>query len=89
MPYNTVSGGFEQASRLGHTQAVVRALADRASFYVPAEHLQDLAWLQPKVHGKTDLPRPPGVDRLVGVIGVDGSLMPVQVRDGLPSVHYG
>jgi hypothetical protein len=24
-----------------------------------------------------------------GVIGIDGSLMPVQVRDGLPSVHYG
>ncbi len=89
MPYNTVSGGFERASRLGHTEAVVRALADRASFYVPAEHLKDLAWLQPKVHGKTDLPRPPGVDRLMGVIGVDGSLMPVQVRDGLPSVYYG
>jgi len=29
------------------------------------------------------------MDRLIGVIGVDGSLMPVQVRDGLPSVHYG
>jgi hypothetical protein len=89
MPYKTVSGGFEQASRLGHTEAVVRALADRASFYVPAEHLQDLAWLQPKVRGKTDLARPPDADRLVGVIGVDGSLMPVQVRDGLPSVYYG
>jgi hypothetical protein len=89
MPYTTVSGGFEQASRLGHTQAVVRALADRASFYVPAEHLQDLAWLQAKVRSKTNLPRPPDADRLVGVIGVDGSLMPVQVRDGLPSVHYG
>lgn len=89
MPYNTVSGGFEQASRLGHTEAVVRALADRASFYVPAEHLQDLAWLQAKVRGKTDLPRQPGSDRLTGVIGVDGSLMPVQVRDGLPSVYYG
>lgn len=89
MPYHTVSGGFEQASRLGHAEAVVRALADRSSFYVPAEHLQDLAWLQPKVRSKTDLSRPPDADRLIGVIGVDGSLMPVQVRDGLPSVHYG
>jgi hypothetical protein len=89
MPYNTVAGGFEQASRLGHTHAVVRALAERASFYVPAEHLQDLAWLQPKVRGRTELSRPPDADRLTGVIGVDGSLMPVQVRDGLPSVHYG
>ena len=53
MPYNTITGGFEQASRLGHTQAVVRALAERASFYVPAEHLQDLAWLRPKIR-----PRP-------------------------------
>ena len=28
-------------------------------------------------------------DRLTGVIGIDGSLAPVQVRDGLPSVYYG
>lgn len=89
MPYTTVSGGFEQASRLGHTEAVVRALAEQASFYVPAEHLRDLTWLRTKVHSKTGLPRPADADRLVGVIGVDGSLMPVQVRDGLPSVHYG
>jgi hypothetical protein len=89
MPYSTVSGSFEHASRLGHAHAVVRALADRASFYVPAENVQDLTWLQPKIHSKTDLTRPPDTDRLTGVIGVDGSLMPVQVRDGLPSVHYG
>lgn len=46
-------------------------------------------WAKPKIHSKTDLTRPPDTDRLTGVIGVDGSLMPVQVRDGLPSVHYG
>jgi hypothetical protein len=89
MPYNTVTGGFEQASRLGHTEAVVRALAERTSFYVPAEHLTDLTWLKAKVREKAQLPGPPGADKLAGVIGVDGSLMPVQVRDGLPSVHYG
>lgn len=89
MPYDTVSGGFEQASRLGHTHAVVRAIAERANFYVPAEHVKDLAWLQPKIRGKTDLPRPADADQLAGVIGIDGSLAPVRVRDGLPSVHYG
>jgi len=52
MPYNTITGGFEQASRLGHSEAVIRTLADQASFYVPAEHLQDLAWLRPKVRPK-------------------------------------
>jgi hypothetical protein len=89
MPYNTVSGGFERASRLGHAHAVVRAMAERANFYVPAEHVQDLTWLQPKIHIKSELTRPPEAQRLTGVIGVDGSLAPVQVRDGLPSVHYG
>lgn len=89
MPYNTITGGFEQASRLGHTEAVIRTLADQARFYVPAEHLRDLSWLQPKVRPKAGLPRPQDADRLTGVIGVDGSMMPVQVRDGLPSVYYG
>jgi hypothetical protein len=89
MPYNTITGGFEQASRLGHSEAVIRTLADHASFYVPAEHLQDLSWLGPKIRPKAGLPQPADADLLTGVIGVDGSMMPVQVRDGLPSVHYG
>jgi hypothetical protein len=87
MPYSTSTGDFERAARLGHTNAVVRALADRASFYVPAENVGDLTWLLPKIYAKSSLPRTG--DRLTGVIGVDGSSMPVQVRDGLPSVHYG
>ena len=89
MPYDTITGGLEQASRLGHSEAAVRTLAERASFYVPAEHLRDLAWLRPKIRPKAGLPRPEDADRLTGVIGVDGSMMPVRVRDGLPSVHYG
>jgi hypothetical protein len=89
MPYDTITGGLEQASRLGHSEAAIRTLAERASFYVPAEHLRDLAWLRPKIRPKAGLPRPEGADRLTGVIGVDGSMMPVRVRDGLPSVHYG
>jgi hypothetical protein len=87
MPYTTTSGDFERAARLGHTNAVVRALAERASFYVPAENVQDLSWLRPKVYARSDLPMTG--DRLTGVIGIDGSLAPVQVRDGLPSVYYG
>jgi hypothetical protein len=79
MPYDTITGGLEQASWLGHSEAAIRTLAERASFYVPAEHLRDLAWLRLKIRPKAGLP---------GVIGVDGSMMPVRVRDGLPSVHY-
>jgi hypothetical protein len=87
MPYTTTTGDFERAARLGHTNAVVRALAERSSFYVPAENVQDLSWLQKKVYTRSSLA--PVGDRLGGVIGIDGSLAPVQVRDGLPSVYYG
>ena len=86
MPYTTVSGDFERAARLGHTNAVLRAMAERASFYVPAENVQDLTWLRPKIYARSSLLNG---DRLTGVMGIDGSLQPVQVRDGLPSVHYG
>lgn len=87
MPYTTVSGDFERAARLGHTNAVIRAMAERASFYVPAEKVHDLSWLQPKIYSRSSMPV--SGDRLRGVIGIDGSLQPVQVRDGLPSVYYG
>lgn len=89
MPYQAIDGRYERASRLGHSGAVVRALADRASFYVPAEHVSDLAWLAPKIRGVDTLGRPIAADRLSGIIGVDGSLMVVPVRDGIPSVRYG
>lgn len=89
MPYNTVSGGFERASRLGHMNAIVRAMADRSSFYVPAEHVRDLTWLTPKIRSRSTLPMPDSADELVSAIGIDGSLMVVPVRDGLPSVRYG
>lgn len=87
MPYTMTSGDFERAARLGHTNAVVRALAEQSSFYVPAENVQDLAWLRPKIHARSSLQLTGA--RLSGVIGIDGSLAPVQVRDGLPSVYYG
>ncbi|WP_157254378.1 DNA double-strand break repair nuclease NurA [Nonomuraea typhae] len=89
MPYETSGGDqHELASRLGHTHAIVRALAEEAHFYVPAEHVRDIAWLQPKIRHRSELARA-DEHRLTGVIGVDGSLMVVPVRDGLPSVRYG
>jgi hypothetical protein len=89
MPYETISGGPERASRLGHTNAIVRAMADKASFFVPSEHIRDLSLLTPKIRSRADLPPLNDDDRLTGAIGVDGSLTVVPIRDGLPSVQYG
>lgn len=89
MPYTNVSGGPERASRLGHTNAIVRAMADKSTFYVPAEHVRDLSWLTTKVRSRSSFPRPTDADRLAGVIGIDGSRIVIPIRDGLPSVRYG
>ncbi|WP_155129016.1 hypothetical protein [[Actinomadura] parvosata] len=64
-------------------------MADKAEFYVPAEHVSDLSWLQPKIRTRSELERTIGTNQLTAVIGIDGSLMVVPVRDGLPSVRYG
>jgi len=64
-------------------------MADKASFFVPAEHVRDLSWLAPKVRDRATFPAPDGASRLSSAIGIDGSLMVVPVRDGLPSVRYG
>ncbi|MDB1086458.1 hypothetical protein PJ985_02595 [Streptomyces sp. ACA25] len=87
MPYETVSGGFERASRLGHTNAIVRAMAEKSDFYVPAEHLSDMSWLESKI--MHDAAQEATGGRITSAIAVDGSLMVVPVRDGLPSVQYG
>jgi len=58
VPYETPSGGFERASRLGHATAAVRALADKADFFVPAERLGDTTWLQDRIRSRSELPRP-------------------------------
>ena len=87
MPYESVSGGFERASRTGHAHAAVKAAADRAQFFVPAENVADLSWLVPKIrrHGALQ-PRSP---RLRSALAIDGSRIVVPVREGLPSVRYG
>lgn len=87
MPYENLSGGFERASRLGHTNAIVRAMAEKADFYVPAENVGDVEWLRERIRSRTSNSRPD--ERIDSAIAVDGSLMVVPVRDGLPSVRYG
>lgn len=89
MPYNTLSGGFERASRLGHSNAIVRAMAERADFYVPAEQAPDLTWLATKVRSRDDFHMPAEGERLSAAIGVDGSYVVISAREGLPSVRYG
>lgn len=87
MPYETTAGGFERASRLGHATAAVRALADRADFYVPAERLGDTGWIRERVRPRSDLPQPAA--KLKAALAIDGSHVVESVRDGMPSVVYG
>jgi hypothetical protein len=89
LPYVTVNDTFERASRVGHTNAALRAVADRATFHVPAEHLVDIERLAPKIHPRSDFPVPEDAARLTSAIAIDGSRTIARVRDGLPSVVYG
>ncbi|MCF6746665.1 hypothetical protein E9529_20800 [Blastococcus sp. KM273128] len=87
MPYETFSGGYERASRLGHATAAVRALADKADFYVPAERLGDTTWLRDRIRPRSDLAR--STSPLKAALAIDGSHVVESVRDGMPSVVYG
>jgi hypothetical protein len=89
VPYQAISGSFEVASRLGHSVAAVRAIADQATFHVPAEHLRDLDWLQLKIRPRSEFPVPDDAVRLSAALAIDGSHVTERVRDGLPSVVYG
>ena len=89
MPYTSIAGRPERAQRTGHANAAIRALADRAEFFIPAEHVRDLDWLAERVRGEDRLARPLPAQRLRAVLAIDGSQMGVSVRDGLPSVRYG
>jgi hypothetical protein len=88
VPYTTPDGGFERASRLGHATAAVRAMADRASFFVPAEHITDTTWLRERVVPRAQLAEPPTTP-ISAALAVDGSHVVHRVRDGIPSVVYG
>lgn len=87
MPYETTAGNYEVASRLGHATAAVRALADKADFYVPAERLGDTIWIRDRVRPRGDMTQPS--TRLTAALAIDGSHVVESVRDGMPSVVYG
>ncbi|MFC4063290.1 hypothetical protein ACFOWE_33835 [Planomonospora corallina] len=87
MPYETVAGTHELASRLGHSTAAVRAVADQRTFYVPAEALRDVEEIRKKIQRRADFDS--AAPRLSSALAVDGSYVVERVRDGLPSVLYG
>lgn len=87
MPYETVAGTHELASRLGHSTAAIRAIADQRTFHVPAEALRDVEEIRKRVRHRTDFKS--SASRLSSALAVDGSYVVERVRDGLPSVLYG
>lgn len=89
MPYETVAGSHEVASRLGHSTAAVRAVADTRSFHVPAEELRDADHLRKKVRPRDDFALPDKDTQLTAALAIDGSYVVERIRDGLPSVLYG
>jgi hypothetical protein len=89
MPYATVAGTHELASRLGHSAAAVRAVADRRTFHVPAEALRDVEEIQKRVRHRTEFSLPSKNLQLSAALAIDGSHVVERVRDGLPSVLYG
>lgn len=88
MPYETIAGGHEIASRLSHSTAAVKAISDTRTFYVPAEVLGDLEAIRKSVRPRSDLARDDAA-RLNAALAIDGSYMVEPIRDGLPSVQYG
>lgn len=89
MPYETVGGTHEIASRLGHSAAAVKAVADQRTFHVPAEAIQDVDSIRKRVRPRSDFAVPSALERLTAALAIDGSHVVEQVRDGLPSVLYG
>jgi hypothetical protein len=89
MPYQTVGGAHELASRLGHQAAAVRAIADKRTFHVPAEALPDAGTLRKKIRPRADFAWPLSEQRLAAGLAIDGSHVVAEIRDGLPSVRYG
>lgn len=89
MPYETVAGSYEFASRLGHSTAAVRAIADQRTFHVPAETLRDVDEIRKRVRPHADLTFPPTKSPLISALAIDGSHVVERIRDGLPSVLYG
>jgi hypothetical protein len=87
MPYETVAGAHELASRLGHSTAAVRAIADQRTFHVPAEALRDVEEIRKRIRHRANFST--SASHLASALAVDGSYVVERVRDGLPSVLYG
>jgi len=89
MPYETIAGTHELASRLGHSTAAIRAIADTRTFHVPAEALRNVEAITKHVRSRGDVSVPDGASRLTSALAIDGSYVVEPIRDGLPSVLYG
>ena len=89
MPYETVGGSYERASRLSHSSAVVRAIAEKRNFFVPCESLSNAEEVRKKVRQRASFALAAEMLPLSSALAVDGSYFVAQVRDGLPSVLYG
>jgi hypothetical protein len=89
MPYETVAGTHELASRLGHSTAAVRAIADSRTFHVPAAALRGIDEIRKRIRRHSDFSLPSNEVPLSSAIAIDGSYVVERVRDGLPSVFYG
>ncbi len=87
MPYETVLGNHELASRLSHTHSAVRSLANKSEFYVPAGKVKNLDWLEGLIVDSEDLDS--SREAFQNVLAIDGSQIVTRARDGMPSVMYG
>ncbi|TPG05144.1 hypothetical protein [Curtobacterium flaccumfaciens] len=85
MPYETIGGNFERASRLGHSEAALRALADQRVFHVPTDQNIDQELIRERVVTRPLLVGAP----LRSALAIDGSHLTQPIRDGFPSVIYG
>ncbi len=88
MPYPTPHGGFERASRLGHSASVIAHQIDAArNYHIPPAAKEPFDWLQPLLVPAEQVPGDPAPVDLV--IAVDGSRLEVEARREFPSVLYG
>jgi hypothetical protein len=87
MPYTTPHGGFERASRLGHSASVIAHQIDAArNYYIPPAAKEPFDWLGPLLVPAGQVPGDPAPVDLV--IAVDGSRLEVKARRDFPSALY-
>jgi hypothetical protein len=88
MPYKTPHGGFERASRLGHSASAIAHQIDAIrNYHIPPAATEPFDWLAPLLVPAQQLRSDPASIDLV--IAVDGSRLEVPARKEFPSVLYG